>query len=177
MLKLLLFFIALVIFDFFENLIRFIKCNKLINRIKSSQNTNDLVEYRQSFLNLTYFVHDKVFVKTIHTDFSPPTLKTTNTRAEFPFFDTEITAVHMLQESKGFYKNKMWDAINPIQWIRKFISIPSNVLTYLGVSTSNIFPKLLNVLWRIVLVIWWFLTPFAESYRAVLIQWTESLFN
>lgn len=178
MLNLLLFLFALIAFNFFENFIRFVRCIKLIKRIETAKSPEELVEHRQAFLNLTYFVHDKAFLKTIYSDDdTPPAVKSTNTRAEFPFFDTEISAIHMLQESKGFYRSKLWDVLNPLQWIRKFISLPSNILSYLGIPSEKVFSKLLNIAWRIVLIAWWFVTPYAETYRDIFNYWIESFFK
>lgn len=169
--------IAMFIYDFIKNLLSLISCKKLIKLIKTNTNPKDLVKYRQRFLHLTYFVTERSFVKQTWNEDMPPVLTQTTVRKEFPFFDTINVAEDMLQEAYGFYYNNLFLVINPITWINKFITLPGQVIQYIGLDNKKVLPRALNILWQITLLVWWLVTPIAESYRETFLQWTKSLFE
>lgn len=162
------------IYDFIKNLLSLISCKRLIKLVTINTNPKELVKYRQKFLHLTYFVTEHSFIKQTWDENLPPVITQTTVRKEFPFFDTLSIAEDTLQEAYGFYYNNLFLVLNPITWINKFITLPSQLIQYIGLDNKKVLPKILNVLWQFFLLFWWIITPIAENYRHNFLKVIES---
>lgn len=61
--------------------------------------------------------------------------------------EADATVVNrLLLEIKGFFKEQMIQAINPIYWINAMIFLPSTITQYLGIKEDNIFNKLFQLI-------------------------------
>lgn len=58
----------------------------------------------------------------------------------------------MIEEALGVYRDRMWNAFNPLSWIHALIFLPTTVISYLGIGVKNIFAKTLQFIWWFIAV-------------------------
>jgi hypothetical protein len=54
------------------------------------------------------------------------------------------------EEAIGYYKNSMEDSYDLFYWINFFIFLPKNISKYMGLSTSNIWNKIIQVIYWLI---------------------------
>jgi hypothetical protein len=54
------------------------------------------------------------------------------------------------EETIGYYKSSMEDAYNLFYWINYFIFLPKNISSYIGLSTNNVWNKIIQVVYWLV---------------------------
>lgn len=59
----------------------------------------------------------------------------------------EMAVIETLDYTRGVYKQRMKDAVNPLYWINIMIFLPQELLHYFDYSVGNLFIKLINVVW------------------------------
>lgn len=62
--------------------------------------------------------------------------------------DKEIFSKYciMLSQTKTVFKSRMWNYLNPIEWLKFLIFLPSNLLKYFNVTSSTAY-KLVQVIY------------------------------
>ncbi len=61
-----------------------------------------------------------------------------------------IPAVNgLFMKSKGIFRHRLKETINPLHWIQFIINLPSYLMKYLGLGESNIFMKLTQLVYWI----------------------------
>lgn len=163
--------------EFQKNISNYYQCRKLIKVIENNENVEALVKYRQKFLKLTYFVYDKKFTKEYFPNQNLPVVQETNTRSEFPFFETVLPAKRMLLEAEGHYEDNIKSSLNPFRWIKGVLFLPSKILQYLGVDEKSKLSKSFNVIWWFISLLIWFFTPILESTRALMLEIITNYLN
>jgi hypothetical protein len=76
----------------------------------------------------------------------------------------------MFNEAKGAYRQRSLESFNPIFWIESIIFLPRSIISYLGLSTESIMTKIL-------LILWWFITPLAYLFREKILIVFMNFFN
>ncbi len=66
--------------------------------------------------------------------------------------------ISTLEKAAGVFRQRMFDALNPLHWIEAIIFLPRTIFRYLGVHSDNVFIKLLNL-------VWWLAMPAAVFLR------------
>lgn len=94
-----------------------------------------------------------------------------NQREDFAFH-----AMDCLLEAKGNYWSNFLNSVNPFYWLRIFLYIPRNILTYLGVNSESILIKIFQLIYWLVGVIFTVLiSVFPEEIKAFIFS-TINLF-
>ncbi|MDD4564492.1 MAG: hypothetical protein PHE79_03330 [Eubacteriales bacterium] len=63
--------------------------------------------------------------------------------------DYAYNIISALEKATGVFRQRMFDALNPLRWIEAIVFLPRTIFEYLGVSADNLLVKLLNLAWWI----------------------------
>lgn len=164
----------LIICNIALDLSRIRQCTNLIKKISSvgEEDLGSLISERSKLFLLVgrAGVHDQKFIKEYYTDQGMHIMEHTNVATDFPYFGSNERAIKMLLDAKGFYHLMFTQHINPLYWLKMFFRIPSKIVQYIGFDPNATFSKILNVIWWVFSVLWWFITPLIENLREYLLN-------
>ncbi len=67
-----------------------------------------------------------------------------------------ITIKKYFRTTIGFFKVKMWEALNPLYWIKKVIFLPQELIRYIGfpkeLKTVGIVVRILNIIYWLIII-------------------------
>lgn len=86
-------------------------------------------------------------------------------RAEIAWMVNEL-----FSQAKGTFKMRLLNCFNPFYWIECLIYLPRNIFSYLGLDSSKLFVKVIQV-------IWWFVTPAFILWRTKIYELFFSFFS
>lgn len=84
--------------------------------------------------------------------------------------DHATVTTRLLDEAIGVFKQRIFEAFNPLYWIDSILFLPRTILSYLGMKPENVLIKFFNV-------IWWILAPLAVIFRGRFISYISDLFQ
>lgn len=149
-------FVALVCYKFFDNLIKYLKCIRLMNRyieyLMNGEGVSELLQAKKTVEKLILGAN----IENYCVPWTQPagyglvyTMKP-SVLGQFPSrlesFARPMTM--MLEEAIGVYKSQMWEALSPLYWVETLIWLPKRFLSYLGVSDNNFSAKIINSIFQ-----------------------------
>lgn len=156
--KLLIFFILIILYKFFSNLSRYLRI-KTLHRYFC-----DFIDHKRTDMNLykqeVISLFQKAGVKDVKTPVSEPVgyAQVVNVNVSVfsmfpslrPTFSSE--ALNMFEEAEGSFMKNMRDSLNLLYWIDFILFLPKSLLSYLGFPSDAVIFRLCNVL---LTFIWW----------------------
>lgn len=171
MIKLTIFIIVIAIFNLLETYPKIKKCKKYISILeKTDEDDNAQLDnlniHKIEILSLLVgaLAKDETILRYMDTNGIAPMPMQTTVFNLFPYQSTVNAVEVKLKQSLGFYESLFQRMLNPLYWIHYFLNLPSHIIVYLGIKNKNV-NKVLNIIWRVILVIWWFFTPTIEHLR------------
>lgn len=61
--------------------------------------------------------------------------------------DFATVTINMFCEMEGVFKGRALETFNPFYWINSVIYLPKNILEFLGLSSTNVATKLIQLIW------------------------------
>lgn len=175
--RLLIFFIIVILIKFSLNYYNYMRIKKLHKYFEEfiQHKRTDMNLYRQEVLSL----FKKAGVKDVLTPIAEPigfsqiANATVSVFSMFPSLRPLFagSALNMFEEAEGVFKKNMINSINPIYWIELILFLPQSLLKYLGLNADSLAFKLWNIFLTFV---WWvictLITLFQPEIKQIIIK-------
>lgn len=174
--KIILLFLAMIIYKAISNFVSFKKCESLEHQYTQwlKEQNNDFPKSKREIINLfkKAGISDSKIPVTQPIGFGKISTFNASVFENFPnrHVDHISIVLAMFSEAEGVYRKRLTDSINPLYWIETIIYLPRAIIQYLGLNTETITTKILQVLW-------WILTPVAILWRDQIWAFLINLFN
>lgn len=173
-----LFCVILVAYSFFTNLYRMCILRSSMIKYELYINTgSDLKEillHKRQVLDLfrKAGIADTVVPHSESVDSELSAVVSVSVMDNYGIRNQRFSAIIMgwFLEAIGTYRLRMLDSLNPLKWIETVLFLPASVIRYLGLSSDNIFTKILQLLW-------WLLAPLAVIFRNRILEIIRVLFQ
>jgi hypothetical protein len=82
----------------------------------------------------------------------------------------------LFYQTMGVYKNRTWQAFNPIYWVTVIIFLPQEILKYIGLDPEKAVIKTVQVCyWLLAVVVGFFYGVYKDSIDALIKNWISHL--
>ena len=148
--------IIIIVFSFLKNLLLFIRSKKAKERFLNwSNNPSSPYKYRQETL---YLINQAklpdVFVPELYEiNVLVSTPQNKSAKEEFPSNNPPFLSIQkqMLEDTISIFRLRIFDTINPLNWIDTVIHLPSRLISFISQNPGDSKPK------RIADIVYWIL--------------------
>lgn len=117
----------------------------------SDSRTHNVAEKRSKLKSLIAHANipDAKIPVTQPVGFSYVAHATVSVLENFPSQRADIAEclLSLINDAIGVYKDRMWNAFNPLWWINTLIFLPRSICTYLNVKADSLFVKMGQLMW------------------------------
>lgn len=178
--KFLLFLAVVVLFKFSSNAYYWLKTKNLYSEyqkyvssfISDTPYTGNIIYKKNEIKDIFKKANarDSSIARTRPTGFGQIINFTTSAYENMFVNDKEIisSVINSFETSIGEFSHRMFQAVNPIWWVECIIYLPRNVFTYLGIKDSNMFIKIVQIMY-------WIITGAMALFHEELLSFLSSL--
>lgn len=153
--KTLILIAALLGIKFFLNLFYLMQCKRLLDEYKKwvSEDNWDMVEKKHQVVELLRGagLEDLRVPRLQPMGYGQLASFEKSVFTAFPSNEADLifSTIKSFHEAIGIYKNRMWNAINPVYWLKTFIFLPKKTFPYLGIKSEGLLLRFLQIVWWI----------------------------
>jgi hypothetical protein len=175
MIKIVIIICGIIIVKIIINAYRYFEINHYYKCYQEwfSDNNLNLVQKKESVIHLWKMagIQDSFVPRMENAGYGK--LMTYNKHIFFSFPSNEEDLVNAtilaFNQAIGIYRRRIYNSINPIEWILGVIFLPQHLLQYLGLKVENVFVKICQVIWWLVATIsGFFVALYPEKLKKII---------
>ncbi|MGG0066100.1 hypothetical protein ABEX95_05120 [Bacillus subtilis] len=176
-------FLCILLLNFVYNYAKFKQCEKFISwyekwLLDPDFNVN-LLEYKSNIISLVERAGfgDVLIPYSEEAGYGRIRTGQVSPMKQFPSRRQDIATGILIQlsSSKGTYRKRMLNSVNPLSWLEILIYLPSFLLNYLGIKKNSVLPKLFNIIWWILGVV--LIPMFISTYTPEISNFIRNIFR
>jgi hypothetical protein len=156
MMRLLYFFICVLLLKLVINLSKYIRAKRYLSKYWKwlAKGDTKLLEHKTQVIKILKDagVEDALIGSVELVGYGYVRTGNASTFENFPNARQDVAhaTVRMFHQAIGVYRSRMFETFNPLYWIEAIINLPKQTLVYLGLPSESIVIKIAQLVWWIV---------------------------